>query len=75
MSIIDQIKVCHDEVTTWRRHFHAYSEKAFQEIRAANFVAIKLAGFDLAVHRGIAKSDVVGTLFKVTGGWCHRFSR
>jgi len=43
-------------MTTWRRHFHAYSETALQEIRNANFVAIKLETFDIAFYRGMPKT-------------------
>ena len=61
MFIIDQIKVCHDEMITWWRHFDAFWETVFLEIRTANFLAIKLENFDTAVHRGMAKTEVAGT--------------
>ncbi|MAI11558.1 MAG: peptidase M20 [Rhodospirillaceae bacterium TMED167] len=68
MSIIDQITACHDEMTAWRRDLHAYPETAFEEIRTADFVAKKLESFGIAVHRGLAKTGLVGTLTNGTGG-------
>ena len=50
------------EMTTWRRDLHQHPETAFEEFRTADVVAEKLTAFGLEVHRGLAKTGVVGTL-------------
>ncbi len=47
-----------------RRDIHAHPELAFQETRTADIVARELASYGLEVHRGLAKTGVVGTLRK-----------
>ena len=68
MSIIDEIKAFRDEMTAWRRDVHPYPETAFEETRTADFVARKLESFNIPVHRGLAKTGVLGTLNNGTGG-------
>ncbi len=51
-----------EELTAWRRDIHQHPELAFEETRTAEFVAKKLEEFGLKVHRGLAKTGVVGTL-------------
>jgi amidohydrolase/hippurate hydrolase len=46
----------------WRHDFHANPETAFEEYRTAQVVADALAKMDIAVHRGLAGTGVVGTL-------------
>lgn len=62
MEIRPEIAAAHDELTAWRRDLHAHPETAFEEVRTADFVAERLEGFGIAVHRGLAKTGVVGTL-------------
>jgi hippurate hydrolase len=62
MPIINRIAGYHDEMTAWRRDIHAHPETAFEEHRTADVVAQKLAGFGLAVTRGLAGTGVIGTL-------------
>ncbi|PWC59296.1 peptidase M20 [Azospirillum sp. TSH7] len=50
------------DMTEWRRDLHAHPETAFEEQRTSDFVAEKLASFGLEVHRGLAKTGVVGIL-------------
>ncbi|MFT3848477.1 MAG: M20 aminoacylase family protein [Propionivibrio sp.] len=50
-----------------RRDIHAHPELAFQETRTADIVARELAACGLEVHRGLAKTGVVGTLRKGNG--------
>jgi hippurate hydrolase len=45
-----------------RRDIHAHPELAFQENRTASIVADKLAGWGIEVHRGLAKTGVVGVV-------------
>src|SRR5262245_15435858 len=62
MPIIDRIKSLHDEMTVWRRDIHAHPETAFEEERTSQRVAERLASFGIEVHRGLARTGVVGTL-------------
>jgi len=57
---IDRIRSYHGELTAVRRDIHAHPELSFQEERTSNLVADKLAGWGIEVHRGIAKTGVVG---------------
>lgn len=62
MAIINRIAGFHEEMAGWRRHIHAHPEMAFKERQTADFVAAKLAEFGIEVHRGLARTGVVGTL-------------
>jgi hippurate hydrolase len=46
----------------WRHDLHAHPEIAFREQRTAELVARVLGGFGIEVHRGVARTGVVGTL-------------
>ncbi len=50
------------ELTALRRDIHAHPELAFTENRTADIVARELERYGLEVHRGIAKTGVVGVL-------------
>ena len=50
------------ELTALRRDIHAHPELAFNENRTAEIVARELERYGLEVHRGIAKTGVVGVL-------------
>ena len=41
---------------------HAHPELAFEERRTSDLVAAKLAGWGIEVHRGLAKTGVVGVI-------------
>ena len=62
MPVINRIAAIHDEMTAWRRDIHAHPELGFQEERTAALVARKLESFGIAVHRGLAKTGVIGVL-------------
>ena len=62
MPLVDRVVALADEMRAWRHHLHAHPETAFQEHQTADFVAEKLKAFGLDVHRGLAKTGVVGTL-------------
>ena len=53
-----------DNLVAIRRDIHAHPELAFNEARTADIVARELAGYGLEVHRGLAKTGVVGVLRK-----------
>ena len=50
------------ELTAQRRDIHAHPELAFDEYRTADLVARELERYGLEVHRGIARTGVVGVL-------------
>jgi len=62
MAVKDEIAAFQDEIRTWRRDIHAHPETAFEEFRTSDIVAEKLESFSIPVHRGLAKTGVVGTL-------------
>ena len=67
MPVINRIAAIHDEMTAWRRDIHAHPELGFEEERTAAIVAGKLDSFGIAVHRGLAKTGVVGVLEGAAG--------
>ena len=62
MPIVNRIADFHAELAAWRHDIHAHPETAFEEKRTADFVAERLQGFGIEVHRGLARTGVVGTL-------------
>jgi amidohydrolase len=62
MPIVNRIAEFHAEMMAWRHDIHAHPEMAFKEHRTSDFVAATLAGFGIAVDRGLAGTGVVGTL-------------
>ena len=62
MPIKDEIAAFAEEIGAWRRDIHAHPETAFEETRTSDIVAEKLESFGIPVHRGLAKTGVVGTL-------------
>ena len=62
MPIINSIAAMQEEMTEWRRDIHAHPEVAFEEVRTSDLVAAKLKEWGIEVHRGIAKTGVVGVL-------------
>ena len=62
MPIKEEIAAFAQEFGDIRRDIHAHPETAFEEFRTADIVADKLTGLGLDVHRGLAKTGVVGTL-------------
>jgi amidohydrolase len=62
MSIVNRIAEFHADMTRWRHDIHAHPEMAFKEHRTSDFVAATLAGFGIAVERGLAGTGIVGTL-------------
>jgi amidohydrolase len=59
---IDHIRGFHAELKDVRRDIHAHPELAFEENRTSSIVAEKLAGWGIEVHRGLAKTGVVGVV-------------
>ncbi|MBV9395510.1 MAG: amidohydrolase [Methylobacteriaceae bacterium] len=59
---LDDVRGFHDEMTAWRRDFHAHPEIGFEEERTSAAVAAKLTEFGCEVHRNVGKTGVVGVL-------------
>ncbi|HZE59169.1 MAG TPA: M20 aminoacylase family protein [Burkholderiales bacterium] len=59
---IDRIRTYHRELTAVRRDIHSHPELAFEEARTSNLVADQLAAWGVEVHRGIAKTGLVGVV-------------
>jgi hippurate hydrolase len=64
---VEHIRSFHKELTEIRRDIHAHPELGFSEQRTSDLVAAKLEGWGIEVHRGIAKTGLVGV---VTGRKC-----
>ena len=62
MPIINRVADLHDQMTEWRHDIHAHPELAFEEQRTSEIVARELESFGIEVHRGLAKTGVVGVL-------------
>ncbi len=59
---LDAIRSFHEDMTAWRRDFHAHPEIGFEEVRTSAAVAAKLEEFGCEVHRNVGKTGVVGVL-------------
>jgi amidohydrolase len=59
---VEHIRGFHAELTAFRRDMHAHPELAFQEMRTSDRVAQQLAGWGIEVHRGLAKTGLVGVI-------------
>jgi amidohydrolase len=62
MPLIPRIIELQPELSRLRRDIHAHPELGFEESRTSDLVAAKLAAIGCEVHRGLAKTGVVGTL-------------
>ena len=62
MPVINSIADRKEEMTAWRRDIHAHPELGFEEVRTSAIVAEKLASWGIEVHRGWAKTGVIGVL-------------
>jgi len=67
MPMINRIAEFQDEMASWRQDIHAHPELGFKENRTADIVARELESFGLEVHRGLAKTGVVGVLKGAAG--------
>ena len=62
MPVIGRIAEFGSDMVSWRRDIHAHPETAFEERRTSELIANMLASFGIEVHRGLARTGVVGTL-------------
>lgn len=61
-TALSEIKEFEQELIAIRRDIHRHPETAFEEHRTAQLVADLLIEWGVEVHRGLAKTGVVGTL-------------
>ena len=57
---VERIRAYHAELRALRHDLHAHPELAFEETRTSTLVADRLAGWGIEVHRGLAKTGIVG---------------
>jgi hippurate hydrolase len=63
MPIVNRVAAMHEEVTAWRRDFHAHPELGFDVQRTAGIVAEKLKAFGCdEVVPGVGRTGVVGVI-------------
>jgi amidohydrolase len=68
ITAVEHVARQHAELTALRRDIHAHPELAFEESRTSDLVAAKLAACGVEVHRGLAKTGVVGVIRGRTPG-------
>jgi amidohydrolase len=61
-SPVERIRAFHTELTDIRHDIHAHPELGFTEQRTSDLVAAKLEGWGIEVHRGLAKTGLVGVI-------------
>jgi amidohydrolase len=61
-SPIERIRAYHAELRDLRRDIHAHPELAFEENRTSRLVAEKLGAWGIEVHKGLAKTGLVGVI-------------
>jgi|CXWL01.1.fsa_nt_gi hippurate hydrolase len=61
-SPVEKIRSYHSELRAIRRDIHAHPELAFQESRTSQLVADQLGAWGIEVHRGLAKTGLVGVV-------------
>jgi hippurate hydrolase len=59
---VEAVRKYHQEFIGIRRDIHSHPELAFEESRTAQIVADRLSGWGIEVHRGLAKTGVVGVV-------------
>jgi len=59
---LEMLRLFHAELVHIRRDIHAHPELGFEETRTSQLVADKLAEWGIEVHRGLAKTGVVGVV-------------
>ena len=68
MPALNRIADFAPDMTEWRQDFHKHPELGFEEERTSGVVAAKLAAWGIEVHRGMAKTGVVGVLRNGSSG-------
>ena len=61
-SPVEHIRRHHKELTELRHDIHSHPELGFMEVRTSDLVAAKLEGWGIEIHRGLAKTGIVGVV-------------
>ena len=61
-SPVEHIRTFHKELAGIRQDIHAHPELGFNEQRTSDLVAARLESWGIEVHRGIAKTGLVGVV-------------
>ena len=72
MKLIDDITLNAAAMATLRRRIHAHPELGFEEKLTSDLVAEQLQTWGVEVHRGMAKTGVIGLVHGRDGGACGR---
>ena len=62
MPVLNIIADRHEDMKGWRHALHAHPELGFEEEWTSQFIADKLESFGIEIHRGMAKTGVVGII-------------
>jgi hippurate hydrolase len=62
MSVLAKLTASNAQSAQWRQHIHAHPETAFEEVDTAEYVATLLTSWGVKIHRGLAKTAVVGVI-------------
>ena len=62
MKLLPEILQSAETIQAIRRDIHAHPELSFEENRTSDVLAEKLQSWGIAVHRGLGKTGVVGTI-------------
>ena len=62
MKLLPEVLTSAAEIQTLRQHLHAHPELAFEENKTADLIASKLSEFGIQIHRGLAKTGVIGVI-------------
>ena len=62
MKLLPEILQSAATIQTIRRDIHAHPELSFEENRTADVIAAQLQTWGIAVHRGLGKTGVIGTI-------------
>ena len=62
MNLVPEISESREEIASIRRDIHAHPELAFHENRTSDLVADRLEAWGVEVHRGIARTGIVGVV-------------
>ena len=68
MPVPNRIADFAPEMAGWRQDLHRHPELGFEEVRTSGVVAAKLAEWGIEVHRGLAKTGLVGVLRNGSSG-------
>ena len=72
MNLVPEVLAAAATLAELRRDLHAHPELGFEEERTADIVAAQLQRWGIEVHRGMARTAVVGVVHGRDGGACGR---